>query len=124
MFLNLLSIFIGGGAGSVLRFLISLLSKKYFLSAIFATFFVNAAGCFLIGYIFGAFIRSDIFPDYIKLFIISGFLGGFTTFSTFSLEAFELLKEGKTIEAIFYIFSSLVFGLLFTYFGFIISGVK
>mgnify|MGYP005769377519 CR=1 FL=1 len=122
--LNILSVFLGGAIGSVLRYLISLLSKKYFLTPVIGTFFVNIIGCFIIGLVFGLVLKSNVFPNFVRLFIISGFLGGLTTFSSFNLEIFELIKEGKIFLSLAYLLLSLIFGLLSTYLGFILSGAK
>ena len=122
--LNILSVFLGGPIGSVLRYLISLLSKKYFLTPVIGTFFVNIIGCFIIGLVFGLVLKSNVFPNFVRLFIISGFLGGLTTFSSFNLEIFELIKEGKIFLSLAYLLLSLIFGLLSTYLGFILSGAK
>lgn len=122
--LNILSVFLGGAIGSILRYLISLLSKKYFLTPVIGTFFVNIIGCFIIGLVFGLVLKSNVFPNFVRLFIISGFLGGLTTFSSFNLEIFELIKEGKIFLSLAYLLLSLIFGLLSTYLGFILSGAK
>lgn len=122
--LNILYVFLGGAIGSVLRYLISLLSKKYFLTPVIGTFFVNIIGCFIIGLVFGLVLKSNVFPNFVRLFIISGFLGGLTTFSSFNLEIFELIKEGKIFLSLAYLLLSLIFGLLSTYLGFILSGAK
>ena len=122
--LNILSVFLGGAIGSVLRYLISLLSKKYFLTPVIGTFFVNIIGCFIIGLVFGLVLKSNVFPNFVRLFIISGFLGGLTTFSSFNIEIFELIKEGKIFLSLAYLLLSLIFGLLSTYLGFILSGAK
>ena len=122
--LNILSVFLGGAIGSVLRYLISLLSKKYFLTPVIGTFFVNIIGCFIIGLVFGLVLKSNVFPNFVRLFIISEYLGGLSTFSSFNLEIFELIKEGKIFLSLAYLLLSLIFGLLSTYLGFILSGAK
>ncbi len=124
MFYKFLSVFIGGGIGAMLRFAVSVLSKKYFMTPIFGTFFVNIFGCLLIGIIFGYVLnKTEMLSEILKIFIVVGFLGGLTTFSTFNLEMFELIKSGKVTTSLLYMFLSIVFGLLFTYFGYLISKV-
>lgn len=124
MFYKFLSVFIGGGIGAMLRFAVSVLSKKYFMTPIFGTFFVNIFGCLLIGIIFGYVLnKTEMLSEILKIFIVVGFLGGLTTFSTFNLEMFELIKSGKVTASLLYMFLSIVFGLLFTYFGYLISKV-
>lgn len=120
--MHILSIFLGGGIGAVLRYICSVLSKKYFASAIFGTFFVNILGCFLLGYVFGLTLNKiDELPQALKLFLTVGFLGGLTTFSTFNLEIFEMMRAGKIFNGFLYMFLSLGTGLLFTYLGYVIS---
>ena len=123
MFCKFLSVFIGGGVGALLRFIASLLSKKYFMAPIFGTFFVNILGCFLLGLVFGLTLNKINMSETLKLFITVGFLGGLTTFSTFNLEVLELLKAGKIGMSFLYIFLSCIFGLLFTYLGYLVSKV-
>ncbi len=123
LFYKIISVFIGGGIGAVLRFAVSLLSKKYFITPIYGTFFVNILGCFLLGLVFGLTLNKINIPETIKLFITVGFLGGLTTFSTFNLEIFELLKSGKIGISFLYVFLSCAVGLLFTYLGCLISKV-
>lgn len=122
MLLNIIAVFIGGGLGATLRYFASCLAKKYFISPITGTFFVNIAGCFLIGYIFGLTINKvNIMPQTIKLFLTAGILGGLTTFSTLNLEIFELIKTGKPSYGILYMLLSSLAGLLFTFAGYYLS---
>lgn len=121
MFYKIISVFIGGGIGATLRFVLSIFSKKYFLTPVFATFFVNIIGCFLLGFVFGLTSNRIHISESLKLFITVGFLGGLTTFSTFNLEIFEFFKTEKIIEAFLYMFLSCAFGLLFTFLGYLVS---
>ena len=110
-------VFIGGGLGSVLRFLISNYTQKLWNIKDFpiGTFTVNVLGCFLIGIATAYFLKVD---NYLKFLIIAGFCGGFTTFSTFSIENFSLWQEGNYGILALYIVLSFVLGLLATYAGF------
>lgn len=119
---NIIAVFIGGGAGAVLRYLVSYLSRMLFQIPILGTFIVNLAGCFLIGYIFGLTLDKlqDASPMF-KLLVTVGFLGGLTTFSTFSLEGFELIKNGRIGIALIYILSSCILGLMLVFIGYLLS---
>ena len=110
--LNLICIFVGGGIGSVLRFLSNILFKKLtFLNTygIFcSTTFVNIIGSFILGFAYTVFINKADIPDYIKFAVSVGFCGGLTTFSTFSLETYNLIKQGELLQAFMYILLSVI----------------
>lgn len=121
MLLKLISIFIGGGLGASLRFYSTTLSNKMFQTPIYGTFCVNIIGCFLIGCVFGFILnKADTMPDIIKLFLTTGLLGGLTTFSTLNFEVFELIKSGKILLGLSYLFISCFVGLICTYLGYLI----
>lgn len=109
----------GGMLGSMLRYGSSCLFSSIYPSKFpLSTFFVNCLGCLLIGLIWGYSERSEFFPTELKLFLMLGLLGGFTTFSSYSLEALQLFREGLLLHSLSYIILSVVLGLLFVYFGF------
>lgn len=92
MFRNLLFIALGGSLGSVFRYLVSvgtikLIGQNWFFSGTTAA---NIIGCLLIGIIATVLQEKGLMENTIKLFLIVGFLGGFTTFSSFGLEGFEV----------------------------------
>ena len=121
MFLKLVSVFIGGGIGAALRYLITILSNKIFATSIFGTLFVNIVGCFFIGCMLGITSNKPIFfSDTLKTFLTVGILGGLTTFSTFNIEVFELIKTGKIFLGISYMLLSCLVGLLFAYLGYLV----
>jgi CrcB protein len=111
-------VFIGGGFGSVLRFGVG----KLFISSMskfpMATFLVNIIGCFLIGLLLAYFSKSE--NSFYKLLLVTGFCGGFTTFSTFSNETILLLKNNQITLALVYIISSLLLGLIATFIGYLL----
>jgi CrcB protein len=110
---KLLYIFIGGGLGASARYAISLLTLKLTKPIWVGTFLVNVIGCLVLGYIFGfALSKPSLLPENIKLGITVGFLGGLTTFSTFGLETFTFLKDGKLLAGVGYILASCVMGIL------------
>lgn len=89
MLKNLLFIFIGGGLGSVLRFVISFFNTNYS----YGTFLANFLGCLLIG-VFMELGQRSVFSQPVFLSLAVGFCGGFTTFSTFTAENYKLLASG------------------------------
>ncbi len=111
-------VFIGGGFGSALRFGVG----KLFISSMskfpMATFLVNIIGCFLIGLLLAYFSKSE--NSFYKLLLVTGFCGGFTTFSTFSNETILLFKNNQITLALVYIISSLLLGLIATFVGYIL----
>ena len=103
----------GGFFGSIFRYLIYLLSNNLIgYSFPFGTILVNVLGCFLIGLIYQVFSDTISLSDNLKLFMTIGFLGGFTTFSAFSLDVFLLYQSNSKLVAIIYIFITLVLSLL------------
>ena len=106
---NIIAIFTGGGIGAVIRYLTGLIILKYsYLSLLPATFIVNVAGSFLIGFLYIFFIEKQELNPAIKLALTVGFCGGLTTFSTFSLELFEMIKNAHFINAFLYIIISII----------------
>jgi CrcB protein len=111
----------GGAMGTVARYGISLFTIKYFESGFpWATLAANLIGAFLIGLFWGIWEGSSLSPN-LRLFIMVGVLGGFTTFSTFTLETLNLFRGGEVKMALTYILASNVLGLLFVYFGFLLA---
>ena len=116
----ILAIGAGSFIGGVLRYLLSQLVQTKFLSTFpFGTLTVNLIGCFLIGLVFGLTDRGNLTPEW-RLFLATGLLGGFTTFSAFSIETVSLFRDGQFFYATAYISSSVVVGIIATFIGFAI----
>ena len=110
--MNILAVGLGGALGAVCRYLLGQVIPKLGSGFPIATFAVNLIGCFAIGLVVGlAGKHSNIDPRVI-LFLQTGICGGFTTFSTFSLESLTLIEEGKIVIGILYIVLSVLLGLL------------
>lgn len=108
----------GGFAGSVCRFLASDYMTKNMPSLFpYGTFVVNSIGCFLIGLIYTLTIDKSVLNNETRLLLATGFCGGFTTFSAFSIETLALFKDDKLVVAGAYIILSVLIGVLFSYVG-------
>lgn len=110
---------IGAGSffGGILRYLLSQMIQTRFLSAFpFGTLAVNIAGCLLIGLVYGLTDRGNLSPEW-RLVLATGLIGGFTTFSAFSIETVSLIRDGQLFYALAYIGSSILFGLVATFAG-------
>lgn len=114
----ILAIGTGSFIGGICRYLLSQFIQSRIVSAFpFATLSVNIIGCFLIGIVFGIGERANINPEW-RLFLATGILGGFTTFSAFSNETFGLIRAGEMFNAAAYIVASVFLGILATWIGY------
>lgn len=115
---TLLLIGIGGALGSILRYLTSVVVSKYFQSAFpWATFTANILGCLIIGIILGLFEKQQITNPDLKFFLITGFCGGYTTFSAFAAENVNLFQSGNSLMAFAYISASVLVSLFAVWVG-------
>ncbi|MDZ4795025.1 MAG: fluoride efflux transporter CrcB [Bacteroidota bacterium] len=118
MIRHILLVGMGGGIGSIARYLCQRwLTNSYAPGFPWGTFAVNVAGCFLIGIFWGLSFKSFDATENWKLFLMTGLCGGFTTFSAFTLEGIGLVKEQKLALFFSYLAASVVLGLLATYAG-------
>jgi len=113
-----LMIAMGGALGSMARFA----AVGYFTPMLnyrfpFGTFVVNIFGSLLIGMAYVLLVEKALLASEWRLFFITGILGGFTTFSAFSLEMLQMWQEGHVFNSMIYAASSVFLGLLFAYIG-------
>ncbi len=113
MIKNILLVLLGGGLGSVARYVLSyFFSKNEAMQFPWATFLANTIGCLFIGLLFGYIQKNNLQNETLKLLLITGFCGGFTTFSTFSLENIQFIQNQNYNLAILYTLTSLIIGFL------------
>ena len=111
---NIISIFIGGGTGAVLRYLTGLFAVRLLpvVDMPYATFGVNILGSFVLGFLFVLFTAKPEMSSSLKLALTVGFCGGLTTFSTFSLEVYEMILRQHFLQALLYVVLSLIVGVV------------
>ncbi len=118
-FTNILLVAAGSGFGGATRYIISRIMQTMFPGSFpWGTFVVNVLGCFLLGSIYGFIEKGFHLTDGMKLFLTIGFCGGFTTFSTFINENFQLLEQELTAQFLLYSILSFVSGLLLLFAGY------
>jgi len=111
---------LGGFIGTIARFGVSKLNLYWhFLSIPMGTLTVNVLGSLLIGFLVGISQKSDILSPDLRLFLMVGVCGGFTTFSSFSSENLMLMQNGQFGTALIYTASSILLGFLAVYLGYI-----
>lgn len=112
---TILIIWLGGGLGSVFRYLVQLgISKLITVTFPAGTFLVNITGCFVIGLLYGLVNKYAALTLEWRLFLITGLCGGYTTFSSFSYESISLFRQGNYTYFILYVTLSVIAGLLAT----------
>ena len=111
-----LAVFLGGGAGSLLRYGLGLFLRRGDGLFPWGTFAANVLGCFLIGLFYTLSSRFSLTAD-VRLLLTTGLCGGFTTFSTFSYESLQIFQQGHYLLFFTYIVASLLLGLLAAWIG-------
>ncbi|MGV3459594.1 MAG: fluoride efflux transporter CrcB [Flavobacterium sp.] len=123
MLKSILLVAIGGALGSVMRYFTSLVVKHYFSGSFpLATFIANMAGCLLIGLLSGVALKHQwaANPNF-TLLLITGFCGGYTTFSAFALENLTLLQSNNFFTAIGYTVLSVFAGIACVWLGILLT---
>lgn len=115
--MKLVAVMLGGALGAAARFWLSALPHRYFKGDFpIGTLLVNVIGCLLIGVLFVS-AEKNLLPATLQPFLITGFLGALTTFSTFGLDQFILVEKGRGGVAIAYLFVSIGLGLASVFAG-------
>lgn len=118
MIKEVLLVGLGGGVGSILRYLSTVCATRMFPIAFpIGTFFVNIIGCFLLGMFVGLIEHQQVLHVHHRFLFITGFCGGFTTFSAFSAESLRMFETGDVLHGILYIAGSILIGLLAVWLG-------
>jgi CrcB protein len=114
---------LGGFCGASARYLLSGWVQRLSRQAVFplGTFVVNMLGCLVIGWLGGLVVHRSLLGPQARLFILTGLLGGFTTFSTFSLETFNMLRDGQFTGAFANVAGQVILGLIGVFIGYKLS---
>lgn len=104
----LLLVALGGSIGSMSRYLFTLFLQPMFGSFPLSTMIINMGGCLVIGVLTGLIDASINLPPSARLFLITGFCGGFTTMSSFIYEINQLARDGQSAQAVLYLGGTLV----------------
>ena len=118
---SFLLVFLGGGLGSALRYIVASAMNQYSKVLPFGTFTVNMLGCLLIGLILGYAQKENTLTSNQTLLLATGFCGGFTTFSAFANENLELKKNGEILNLSVYTIGSILVGVLAVFIGFYLT---
>lgn len=111
--MEIVGVAVGGALGAVSRFLLgNYISKVSGSSLPLGTFAINMIGCFVMGFLMTLIVERQLLSAAWRLLLCVGFLGGFTTFSSFGYEGLTLLTEGRLLAALVYTFGSVGAGII------------
>jgi fluoride exporter len=114
-----IAVLIGGAIGSLVRLLVgAAIQQRYGLAFPVGTLVINVTGSLLLGFLMRFALDTTAITPIIRALITTGFCGGYTTFSTFSYETVDLMREGFYARAGVYVLSSVTLGLVGTFVGF------
>jgi len=117
-----IAIVLAGGSGALLRYMLSRAAINLGWSALpFGTLIANVIGCFLIGYLSWALVQRWQVSNDVQVVVLTGFLGGFTTFSAFSLETVAMFEQGAGLRAMAYISISVILCILMCALGLLLA---
>lgn len=123
--INVLYVALGGAIGASLRYGINEVMNRYGSAELpIHTLIANLIGSLLLGYLFGLFMAESGLSNRLHLFLATGLLGAFTTFSTFSVENMIFIQEGRWGHLLGYVIISTVGGILLALAGFKLSGAS
>lgn len=110
---NLIIVGLGGGLGSMARYGVGIFCSNYFPQIFpYGTFLVNVLGCLLMGFFYGILAKHSVLQNDLQLFLLVGICGGFTTFSSFSLENLQMLQNSNYNGFFLYTLGSILLGIL------------
>ena len=121
---QLLFLAVAGALGTLSRYALSGLTQRITGAGFpWGTLVINILGCLIIGYVMQMALTTDIIPASVRVVVTIGFLGAFTTFSTFSYETVKFLEDGALVSAILNITSNVGLGLIATFFGMLLGRI-
>ena len=117
MIKEIIAVFIGGGIGSLLRYLFNKIEWLSIYNFNYSTLISNILGCLILGLAVGYFLKNNNHNSITFIFLTVGLCGGFTTFSAFSMENLNILENGEFLKFFTYVMASLLSGILSVYAG-------